>query len=280
MSTPRPFKLSATAVLAATTLAALSSPAGAVPVTTYILESDANLSGLAAAAAIGLSNVDPSGPNISNYQQYLNNDGLIFNQNISGAEVDQISATNAALLGATVDALGKINIGGAFESFHPAVTDPDALTLSCADAKCSAFDWTFDQSKTTLAVDWEIVKIGVKYGNLLAYFLVDGDGDTTAEANDGAISGHFDIFDYVPDAGDYLTANLPAPTLLDGVFQIADLRERGDIVGKRYTLNGLSHIDFFGTPNPQTDVPEPGALGLLGLGLAGIGLIARRRRTA
>lgn len=270
--------LAAAGALLAVTVAA---PAGAVPVTTYILESDAALPGLAAAAAANLTN-GPGGNLLTEYQA---NDGLIFG-NVNANRIDEIAATNAALLGTTVEALGKLDVvrtqgavsGYDFESYDARV-GAGALSIDCDNDKCSSFDWTFDNSLTTLADGWEIVKIGVKYGNLLAYFLVDGDGEGDAEAEDGAVSGHFDIFDFLPDAGNYLTADLPAETLIDGMFQINNYRIQGNPVGKTYVLNGLSHVDFFGTPGqPTTDLPEPGGLGLLGLGLIGLGALARRRR--
>ncbi len=154
--------------------------ADAVPVTTYIIESDANLSGLATAAGANLL----TGPGANLLNEYQVNGGLFFN-NVSSNRIDEIAATNSALLGATVDALGKINTPGAFESYNSSVTNAAALTVSNCSSGCTSFDGAFDVSETDLATGWEIVKIGVKYGNKLAYFLVDGDGDGNAEANDG-----------------------------------------------------------------------------------------------
>lgn len=42
---------------------------------------------------------------------------------------------------------------------------------------------------------------------------------------------------------------------------------------------GLSHTTFY-TRNGTTTIPEPGTLGLLGLGLAGLGLARRNRKKA
>ena len=42
--------------------------------------------------------------------------------------------------------------------------------------------------------------------------------------------------------------------------------------------NGFSHVTWFDTVGPPTNIPEPGTLGLLGLSLAALGLGAARRR--
>jgi MYXO-CTERM domain-containing protein len=43
--------------------------------------------------------------------------------------------------------------------------------------------------------------------------------------------------------------------------------------------NGITHLTLFGI-NSSTDVPEPGSLVTLGLGLLGLGMLAGARRTA
>ena len=60
------------------------------------------------------------------------------------------------------------------------------------------------------------------------------------------------------------------------VFSSFEL-EFGDLVGDWISEQGLSHASLYGIVG-DTTVPEPGTLGLLGLGLLGVGLARRRAR--
>ena len=56
----------------------------------------------------------------------------------------------------------------------------------------------------------------------------------------------------------------------------------GDTDGS-WSISGaqaLSHASLFGVRSTTTSVPEPITMGLLGVGLLGLGLAARRRRTS
>lgn len=58
------------------------------------------------------------------------------------------------------------------------------------------------------------------------------------------------------------------PSTSSGIWQFVNVFNRG---------GGLSHVQLYGTPG-STHVPEPGTLGLLGLGLIATTLIRRRKQ--
>ena len=51
-------------------------------------------------------------------------------------------------------------------------------------------------------------------------------------------------------------------------------------VNDRCQVKDNSHLSYYGRGEPPLDMPEPGTLALLGLGLAGLGFGARRRQKA
>ena len=76
----------------------------------------------------------------------------------------------------------------------------------------------------------------------------------------------------------YLMAKYDGPNYGSIVWYVGDLDGTITIpdTASKYGLSGWTL--FTGTGNPPTKVPEPGTLGLLGLGLLGLALIRRRKK--
>jgi hypothetical protein len=179
------------------------------------------------------------------------------------------TAASVALLATwTVEANAAVLVCGDFQL-------GDAV--SCANGDDNNDPYPFDLE--AFGVTWTAID---KDG---AANLTDGnDGDTgqpeqlfhwTAGPNEdpGDVrSGEWFLDDSIWSAYDRLVIVIKAAN----GFSIFEL-EAGDLSGDWITRQGLSHGSLYGIVGDIT-VPEPGTLGLLGLGLLGIGLVRRRVR--
>jgi len=73
--------------------------------------------------------------------------------------------------------------------------------------------------------------------------------------------------------------SLPSPQGNGSIFYLTAASDT-PILGARVDFNVAPTNDGFGIDDVTIDVPEPATLGLIGAGLAGVGLATRRRRTA
>ena len=176
--------------------------------------------------------------------------------------------------------------------------DPGALTLTCTATKCASFDWAFNQGLTTLGDDWNIVRLGIRYGTAITpvNFLID-------LAGIGADSGSFSVLDYNPGInGSLLKSNgsLNANGTIPVAFQFNTpdfylftniIDEDNEacsgspalnspcVLGIKYSLRNLNEVEFFGSfTTANISVTEPETLALFGIGLLGLGIAARRRK--
>jgi hypothetical protein len=155
-------------------------------------------------------------------------------------DTTNIISANTTLLGVPVQLIGGDDTGG-FGALS-------SLTLSDFSVAHMNGDlgsgWYFTVDFSGLSVDWQIVKIIVKAGNV--------------------------------QDGIFVTTSLFTPTddLQEAFISDAEFAAWQAAAGRTEPPADVSHFMALGTP---TEVPEPGTLALVGLSLLGLGMFARRK---
>jgi hypothetical protein len=188
--------------------------------------------------------------------------------NLSSGQIESIEATNEGFLGVGIDLVGKIDINedGSI-TFSPAATNFIGVTAdftcnSGSDSDCkSGFTFTLDFG----SIDWQIVKVAVKAAGPTnpngIFFVCDIPGNGACQGNE--LSGEF--------------GGLQTGTV--SFEEWANYCGGSNAVTNTANCSfnpGISHFLVWGVQG-ETTVPEPATLTVLGLGLVGIGIAARKR---
>jgi hypothetical protein len=174
-------------------------------------------------------------------------------------ECDAIVAANEVSLGlpaGSIELIGKLATPGATFSELQSPFNGAGVDLN-PSWTCDASGCAVQLDFSDLGFDWQIVKIVAKAGW----------GNFGATEQDGVFVRSNPLSGQPVD--DIQRALITADAI-EAWFDAANLPENRQNVGR------FSHIWIFGVRSEQT-VPEPTTLLLLGLGLAGLSTIARRR---
>ena len=176
-------------------------------------------------------------------------------------ECTSIVAQNEQTLGlpsGSIELIGKLATPGATFSELQAPFNAPGVDLS-PSWTCDSTGCTVQLDFSDLEFDWQIVKIIAKAGW----------GNFGATEQDGVFVRSNALFG--PPVDDIQQAKLPS-SAIEAWFDTANLPENRQNTGR------FSHIWIFGVRSESTTVPEPTTLLLLGLGLTGTAMAARRPR--
>lgn len=160
----------------------------------------------------------------------------------------------------------------------------DEDTLVFNPGNLGPYDWTFldkDNRSGDTMLDNENNQIAGALENWFTSTTSAGDnltGSFNINVASYATLGFNTFMVYIKPGNDglyFLLDGIVSNGILSGTYAIAD-NPNCDSRGA-CNANGISHMSLYGRLTDQTQVPEPGSLALLGLGLAGIGMARRRK---